>query len=149
MTARRAARCCAVLLLLTSSPAAAETPRFTLETARRVVGVAGARISPDGRTVAAVVTRPNHADNRNESEIYAIDLATGAARPLTFERRSASAPRWSPDGATLAFLAPDSSGHAQVWLLPMRGGEARRLTRSKTDVQHYSWRPDGAAIAYA
>ena len=149
MTARRAARCCAVLLLLTSSPAAAETPRFTLETARRVVGVAGARISPDGRTVAAVVTRPNYADNRNESEIYAIELATGAARPLTFERRSASAPRWSPDGATLAFLAPDSSGHAQVWLLPMRGGEARRLTRSKTDVQHYSWRPDGAAIAYA
>ena len=136
-------------LALSPVPLHAETSRFSLDLARKVVGVSSPRISPDGKLAAFVVTRPNYADNRNESELYAVDLPKGAPRQLTFERRQVSAPRWSPDGRALAFLAPDSSGKAQVWLMPMSGGDARRITRSKTDVQHYSWRPDGSAIAYA
>ncbi|MGH9200398.1 MAG: S9 family peptidase [Vicinamibacterales bacterium] len=137
-----------LITILMTAPAVAQQ-RFTLELVRNVVAVGSPRISPDGRTVAIVVTRSNYTDNRNESELYAVDVATGASRPLTFERRAVAEPRWSPDGRTLAFLAPDASDRQQVWLLPTQGGEARRLTQSPTGVQHYAWRPDGQGIAFA
>ena len=139
----------ALALVLAASVVHAQPQRFSLELSRKLVGVSSPEISPDGRTVAFVVSRPNYADNRNESELYVVDLATGGPRQLTFERRQVSEPSWSPDGRSLAFLAPDSSGKTQVWLMPMGGGDARRITKAKSDVQHYSWRPDGGAIAYA
>ncbi len=136
-------------LALGALVAHAETSRFSFDLSRKIVNVSGPRISPDGKVAAFVVTRPNYADDRNESELYLVDLAAGAPRQLTFERRQVSEPRWSPNGRWLAFLAPDSADRSQVWLMPMSGGDAWRITKSKTDVQHYSWRPDGAAIAYA
>src|SRR5262249_24354267 len=127
----------------------AETSRFSLDLAHKMVGVSSPRVSPDGRLAVFVVTRPNYVDNRNESELYLVELPSGAPRQVTFERHQVSMPRWSPDGRALAFLAPDSAGKSQVWLMPMNGGDARRVTRAQTDVQHYSFRPDGGAIAYA
>ncbi|HKA23761.1 MAG TPA: S9 family peptidase [Candidatus Eisenbacteria bacterium] len=135
--------------LVLVSPALAQTQRFSLDLVKKAVGVSGPRFSPDGKSIAFTVTRPNYDDARNETELWVADVATGSARQLTFERRSVSEPRFSPDGKSLAFLAPDSSGKAQIWLMPMGGGDARRITRSKTEVQHYAWRPDGAALAYA
>jgi dipeptidyl aminopeptidase/acylaminoacyl peptidase len=135
--------------LVVTAPVAHSSSRFTTDLARKLVGVSSPRVSPDGRLAAFVVTRPNYADNRNENELYVVDLHGGAPRQLTFDRRQVSMPRWSPDGGSLAFIAPDSSGRSQVWLMPMNGGDALRVTRSKTDVQHYSWRPDGSAVAYA
>ncbi len=140
---------CSAALVLPAFPARSATTRFSLDLSRKIVGISSPRVSPDGKLVAFVVSRPNYADDRNESELYLASLVSGSARQLTFERRQVSEPRWSPDGRSLAFLAPDSSGSAQVWLMPMSGGDARRITRSKTDVQHFAWRPDGSAIAYA
>ena len=136
-------------IVLAASVAHAAPERFSLETLRRIVGVGSPRVSPDGRTVAFVVTKPNYEKDRNESELWVADLATGAPRALTFERHHVSEPLWSPDGATLSFLAPDDKDHAQIWLLPFRGGESRRFTSSPTGVEHYAWRPDGGAIAFA
>lgn len=137
------------VLLLPAPPAHAEPSRFTLELARKTVGVSSPRVSPNGKLAAFIVSRANYTDDRTESELYLVPLAGGAPRPITFERRQVSEPRWSPDGASLAFLAPDSSGKSQIWLMPMGGGDARRVTGSKTGVEHYAWRPDGKAIAYA
>ena len=135
------------LALATSVPA--QTQRFSLDHLRKAVNVSQVRFSPDGKQIAFVVSRPNYTDDRNESELYLADVVTGAVRQLTFERRMVSVPRWTPDGKSLAFLAPDSAGKAQIWLMPMGGGDARRITRSKTEVQHYAWRPDGGAVAFA
>lgn len=123
---------------------------FTLDHLRRTVGVGGVTLSPDGRTAVISVSRPNYDRDRNEAELYAVDLGSGALRQLTFERRAVGGAAFSPDGATLSFLAPDSAGRAQIWLLPLKdGGETRRLTSHPTGVEHYAWRPDGLAIAYA
>ncbi len=136
-----------LLILLWTVPTAAEP--FTLETLRQIVSVGSPQPSPDGKNVVVVVTRPNYQDNRNESELWLVDVASATSRPLTFGRRDVGEPRWSPDGGTLAFLAPDAGDVSQIWLLPMQGGEAWQLTRSPTAVEHYAWRPDGRAIAFA
>ncbi len=136
-------------LAVATSAAHAKSERFTLETLRKAVNVGGARVAPDGKTAAFIVTKPNYDSDKNESELYVADLASGATRALTVERLHVAEPRWSPDGGTISFLAPDAKDLMQVWLLPFRGGEARRLTHSATSVEHYAWRPDGGAIAFA
>jgi dipeptidyl aminopeptidase/acylaminoacyl peptidase len=139
---------CLSLLSLAAAPLGAQQT-FTLEHLRRIVGVGGVELAPDGRTAVVTVTRPNYDSNKNESELYAVEVATGVARQLTADRRTVAQAHFSPDGKTLAFLTSDSAGRTQVWLMPMGGGEARRLTSHPTGVEHYSWRPDGRAIAYA
>jgi len=147
MTSFRAALRSLLVIVLAAAPLAAQQP-FTLEHVRKIVGVGGVELSPDGRTAVVIVSRPNYERNKGESELYAVDVAAGTTRQLTFERRSVSFPRFSPDGHTLAFLAPDSAHQNQIWLMPMNGGETRRLTAHPTGVEQFSWRPDGGAIAY-
>ncbi len=138
----------AIALALLAAPLAAQQP-FTIETVRRIVGVGGVELAPDGKTAVVTVTRPNYGTDHNDSELYAVDVASGAARQLTFERKTVAGARFSPDGKQLAFLAPDTAGLLQIWVLPMSGGETRRVTSHPTSIEHFSWRPDGNAIAFA
>lgn len=135
-------------LALVVSPLAAQQ-RFSLDHLRRVVGVSGVQLSPDGRTAVVTVSRPNYETDRYEASLYAVDVTTGATHQLTFDRKHVGSPQFSPDGRTLAFLAPDTADRTQIWLMPMDGGEPRRLTSHHTGVEQYSWRPDGGAIAFA
>jgi len=136
----------AALLLAPGAPA---QQRFTLDLTRRIIRLSSPVGAPDGRTAAFVVTRPDFTNDRMDSELHTVDLASGAVRQLTYQRHDVSQPVWSPDGRMLAFLAPDTADHKQVWLMPMNGGDARQLTTSPTGVAHYGWRPDGRAIAFA
>src|SRR5439155_22800324 len=110
--------------------ATALADRWSTNDRFKLVGVSDPQIAPDGKSVAVVVSRPNVKDNRNDTEIVAVDVATGATRPLTFERRGIASPRWSPDGERLAFLANASNerdAKRQIWMMTARGGDARRL----------------------
>ena len=135
-------------LVLTTFAEAAEQP-YSLEDLRLLVGVSSVQLAPDGKTVAVITSRANFAENKNESALCAVDVASGEVRVLSQGRKSVSQPTWSPDGATLAFVAPDAKDEPQVWLLPIHGGEARQFTHSPTGIEHFSWRPDGRAIAFA
>ena len=137
-----------VLLCLSASTLRAEG-RFTLDIARKVVGVSNAKVSPDGRWIAFTVTKPDFEKDENVTELWIADATAGDPHALTFDRRHVGQPQWSPDGKTLAFVAPDADDHPQVWLLALRGGEARKLTSAPNGVEHYSFRPDGNAIAFA
>src|SRR6185436_4000897 len=99
-----------LLLLATALPAA---DRWQPADRLRIVNVAAPEVSPDGKTVAVLLSRANAKENRYDAEIVAIDVATGAQRPLTFDRRGVASPRWSPDGAQIAFLANDKDAKRQ------------------------------------
>ena len=121
--------------------------RFDVNTPGRIVRPSDPQLSPDGKLIAAIVTRANFDENRNDSRIVAIDTAGGTERALIHDRRGLAQPRWSPDGTRLAFLAA-VDGKAQIFVLPMSGGEAMAVTRAAQGVQQYAWSPDGTTFAF-
>ncbi|MGI8741011.1 MAG: S9 family peptidase [Bryobacteraceae bacterium] len=116
--------------------------------------VTEARISPDGKLAAYVIASVDQKRNRRVSDIWMIPIdGSRPAWPFT-EGPSARAPRWSPDGHSLAFLstrpAATNAGHSdkpQVYLLSMSGGEARRITDLDKGVDAFQWSPKGDRLA--
>jgi len=137
-----------LLSCVTVSPLAAQARRFELNDFGREVGWSNPRLSPDGRSIAAVASRVNYAENRFERSVMLIDVASGTSRNLTPGRRSVSSVEWSPAGDALAFLDRDGDKPAQLWVLPIAGGEARRITDAKRGASSFAWRPDGKAFAF-
>ena len=66
-----------------------------------------ARWSPDGRTIA-FLRAPEQKDKDGKPQppqVYLLSMEGGEARALTDLPKGASAPAWSPDGRTIAFLS--------------------------------------------
>jgi dipeptidyl aminopeptidase/acylaminoacyl peptidase len=133
-------------------PDAKDARRFSTDDLGKLVSLSDPRISPDGKSIAVVVARPNYDDDRMDTELVLVEVATGKRRVLTHDRRGVGQPRWSPSGDRLAFLAQDGVGKDvkhQVFVLPMDGGDAVKATDSPTGVRQCAWRQDGGAIAIA
>jgi len=126
----------------------ASAEKLSLEKMGQIVRLADPQISPDAKSIAAIVSRANFEENRYDAQLLLIDTASKSQRVLVRDRRGISSPRWSPDGKRLAFLAT-LEGRSQVFALPMDGaGEAVQLTSAPKAVQQFSWSPDGSRLAY-
>ena len=101
------------------------------------------QISPDGRWVAYTVTTSDLEEDAAMDRIWMVPAGGGEPVPMTGAKRSASHPRWSPDGRYLSFLAAPEDGEDQVWTLYREGGEAVQLTDTAQGVRDYEWSPDG------
>jgi dipeptidyl aminopeptidase/acylaminoacyl peptidase len=138
----------AVAACFSALPAAAAT-RFAIDDLVKVVRVTDPQISPDGKSIVAVVSRPNLKTDKYEPELVLVDIATHAQRVLTHDRVVAGFPRWSPSGDRIAYIALDSDKTAQIYILPMNGGDSFQLTHAAGAVSQLAWKPDGSAIAFA
>ncbi len=117
--------------------------------------VSDPHLSPDGKLVAYVVTTIEQKQNRRNSSIW-MAAVDGSRAPWQFTTspQSSTAPRWSPDGQSLAFLSARAGGNAsatetpksQIYVLAMQGGEARRVTNLKNGAGSFQWSPDGSRL---
>ena len=126
--------------------------KFELADYAKLVGITDPQISPDGKSVVIVVSRPDYTNNRSNAELVLVDVVSKKRTVLTHERFSVSSPRWSPDGAQLAFISKTSSAkdaQNQIFVIAMKGGEAKQITKAPKGVQHFSWSPNSLDIAYA
>ncbi len=57
-------------------------------------------------------------------------------------------PRWSPDGATIAFDFRSETGEAGIGLWDLLTGAATTISTPGTDASAPAWSPDGSTIAY-
>ncbi len=130
--------------------AASAQRKFDLDDVNKLVTLTDPQISPDGKSIVFVLSRPDYEENKNNTELQLADVASGTLRRLT-ERPHVGHPRWSPSGDRLAFIAREGSGkdaHNQIFILSMSGGEAMKVTNSTTGVQQFTWKPDGAGFAF-
>jgi len=151
---RRFARAVVLLCALAGLGAAlvsAQTRQIELNDFAKITSVSDPQISLDGKSILFVVSRPNLEQDRSDRELVLLDIASGAQRVLTYDRKGVGSPRWSPNGDRIAFEAmdgPAKDAKPQVFVLPMTGGEARKLTDAPEGVEQFAWRPNGQDIAY-
>lgn len=112
--------------------------------------VSDAQISPDGKTVAFVLTTPDLEGDKYSAHIW-LGPSDGSApaRQFTFGEGKDRSPRWSPDGKWIAFASDrDKEKKDQLYRISINGGEAIRLTDDANKPSAPAWSPDGTMIAY-
>lgn len=95
-------------------------------------------IAPDGDQLAFVYA----------GDIWLVDADGGTAERITANPASHHAPRFSPDGASLAFTS-GRSGSGDVYVLPLDGGEVRQITFHDSFCRVEDWAADGSAIYFS
>ena len=112
----------------------------------------GAAWTPDGRSLLFSSLRVDDADYQwRESEIYAIDLASGDIRQLTTRSGPDQAPVVSPDGQLVAYTGYDWTRDTyitrKVYLMNIDGSNPR-LASGAWDRQpsNLIWKSDGSGL---
>ncbi len=136
-----------VLLSLAASAEAQSKRAMTFEDVMSLRVASDARLSPDGRHVAFVVTQADMKTNFRNSDIWMVSTEAGEPRVVTRAAKRDDQPRWSSDSRRLAFIS-DRDGKAQIYVISIDGGEAEKITDSATAVQGFEWSPDGRRIAF-
>ncbi|MDP1794606.1 MAG: hypothetical protein Q8K63_10775, partial [Acidimicrobiales bacterium] len=115
-----------------------------------LVNVDDPRVSPDGGTVAYVVTTVDLDANEYRSRIWLVASdGSSASRPFTAGTGRDRTPRWSPDGSRLAFVTHRGDTGSQLYVLPVfGGGEAQCLTSQPEEIDDIAWSPAGDAVAF-
>ena len=92
-----------VLALVVATAAAASARTMILDDVKALSGISEATISPDGSTIAFILSKPDYKADRSTRTLMLYDLRDSSTRPLTSARRGVTSPAWSPDGRRLAF----------------------------------------------
>ena len=141
---------CAVALLAVSVAAQGQgaTP-LAPDDIFRLEAAAEPRISPNGETVAYVRRSNDIESDTTRSTIWLVDSAGGHHRQLVEGEGTTSSPRWSPDGAQLAFTLTDADDTTTIQILTLASGQRREVATLTTGQSGLAWSPDGSHLAWA
>jgi len=92
--------------------------------------------------------------NTKTRSLFILDAATGEERRLTeVEGTHHERPRWSPDGAWIAFMERDAekARHWNLWVVRADGSDLRKVNAEPfpAPAACHSWLPSGDKIAFA
>ena len=130
-----------------SAQVAAKKP-FDIWALQRVARISDPQLSPDGSTLAFVVEKVLLSENSKRKHIYTVPVEGGREQQLTFDGKSNTRPRWSPDSSQIAFLS-DREGSSQVWMMGGNGDDQERVTNLPTEVSSIQFFPDGKRLLLA
>ncbi|MFO0808825.1 MAG: LpqB family beta-propeller domain-containing protein [Gemmataceae bacterium] len=101
--------------------------------------------SPDGKRIAYVLDVPQGTDGKFQINVCAADGS--GDRVLIPHKAFEECPRWSPDGASLAFVST-RDGNPEIYIATADGKTVRRLTNEVATDTSPSWSPDGKTLAF-
>ena len=142
----------AIILLFTASAFAAKRS-FTSSDIFEFRDVGDTEISRDGKSVLYTVTWADKMNDAFYSNIWIADADGKGQRALTHGNYRDSSPRWSPDGARIAYIS-NRSGKPQIWVRWKEAGpdgfsaEDAQITNLNEPPSGITWSPDGKWIAY-
>lgn len=99
------------------------------------------RFAPDGQTLVYSISQGSNTD------IYSMNINSGATSRLTNTPAIETAPSFSPDGNRIVFES-DRSGTQQLYVMPASGGEATRISFGEGRYGTPVWSPRGDLVAF-
>ncbi|MFQ6084209.1 MAG: prolyl oligopeptidase family serine peptidase [Candidatus Aminicenantia bacterium] len=137
-----------VIILISALPILSSgTHPITFDDFIKIKRISDPQISPDGKTIAFVITEMNKEENTSNSDIWLISNEGNLLRKLTSSPQADYRPRWSPNGKKIAFIST-RNGSPQVWMINLKGGEAYQVTDISTGATGVIWSSDGKYLAF-
>lgn len=103
--------------------------------------------SPDGQRLAVIDADSNKPD---QFAVHTVNLQTGEKRRVTQpgEFTGETTPRFSPDGASIAFVRIAPGGEQDLFVVPASGGAARQITFDGKTIHSLAWSADGQNLIF-
>src|SRR5690606_7245387 len=137
----------ALFLACASTTALAAPPPLAMEDVFSLEYAEDPRISPDGRHIVYVRRAADRIKDRVGGSLWTIDTDGGRHRPLVTGFDSVSHPRWSPDGARLAWIGTRDE-ETRIWMRWMDSGESAAISDPGGKPGSLAWAPDGSTLAF-
>ncbi|HUV36745.1 MAG TPA: S9 family peptidase [Patescibacteria group bacterium] len=138
---------CLVILAASAAVAVAGYKAFTPGDLHKLKRLSDVQLSSDGEWIAYVVSIIEFEEDASNSDIWIVSSDGGEPRRMTTSEKGDGHPRWSPDGAAIAFLS-GREGSSQIFILPVDGGEALKVTDFPGGVGDFAWMPDGSGFIF-
>src|ERR1700676_760844 len=106
------------------------------------------QISPDGKKIVYVRRFADPMTDRRYSNLWIVNSDGTDHRPLTPGNHNDPPPRWSPDGARLAYLS-DTDGKQQIYVRWMDSGQTARITNLDQSPDDLEWSTEGKMLSFS
>ncbi len=104
--------------------------------------------SADGQTLVFTLRTTDMQKNGGRTDVWTVDVQSGALRQVTKAPENDSSPRFSADGKHILFLST-RSGSSQVWRAALDGSSPEQLTKLPVDVGGFLPFPKGQQLVLA
>src|ERR1700692_2867964 len=106
------------------------------------------QIPPDGKKIVYVPRFADPMTDRRYSNLWIVNADGTDHRPVTTGNHNDASPRWSPDGARLAYLS-DTDGKQQIYVRRRDCGQTARKTNRDQSPDAIEWSPDGKMLSFS
>jgi dipeptidyl aminopeptidase/acylaminoacyl peptidase len=111
--------------------------------------VSDPRVSPNGQTIAFVVTTVDLDANAYRSGVWVAGTSKEFPPcPFTEGDAKEARPRWSPDGEWLAFVRHPEPTGARLCVAAVAGGDTYEILEWPEDIEDLVWTPDGSTLVF-
>lgn len=129
--------------LITRSSINVENGRLTPEIMHSMGKVSEPQISPDGSKILYGVTYTSIPQNKNNRELFVMNVDGSDQKKLTSTPNSENNARWINNGSEIAYLMG-----GQLWIMKADGSGAKKISDYEAGINEFAFSPNGSKILF-
>jgi len=117
--------------------------RLTPEVMHNLGKLSDPQVSPDGKQILYGVAYTSIEENKNNRELFKMNLDGSNNHQLTTTQKSENNARWINGGAEIAYLMG-----GQIWIMNNDGSGAKKISDYQKDIAEFTLSPQGDKILF-